>query len=418
MREYIVQKGDTLHRVASAFKLTADTLIADNPWATTQPYLICGQVLYIRPSVDRQYVIQPGEYAGQIAKQFGVELDELLLANPELAKHEFVEGQTIVIPDGHQDQIVRLRGEYGYEDLMEDLAALARRYPFIEVGSIGTSVMGKDIPYVRIGRGPRKIHANASVHANEWLTTPCLLRFIEQYAQGISAAGEQEEREFRGERAKQAGTSPWVYGGSPQDWLEHASLWVVPMVNPDGVELVQQGVLPTHPMYQNLRKWNEGRTDYRGWKANIRGVDLNDQFPAYWEEEVRRRGKAGPSRRDYAGPAPLSEPESRALVDLTEREQFDVVLSIHSQGQEIYWNYRDLEPKESRDLALRLAAATGYRAVKLRGSDAGYKDWFIERFGKPGFTVEVGLGVNPLPMRDYDDIAAEVGMLMAAVLSW
>ncbi|MBJ8193326.1 peptidase M14, partial [Bacillus cereus] len=89
------------------------------------------------------------------------------------------------------------------------------------------------------------------------------------------------------------------------------------------------------------------------------------------------------------------------------------VLSIHSQGQEIYWNYRDLEPKESRDWALRLAAATGYRAVKLGGSDAGYKDWFIQRFGKPGFTVEVGLGVNPLPMRDYDDIAAEVGMLMA-----
>jgi g-D-glutamyl-meso-diaminopimelate peptidase len=190
------------------------------------------------------------------------------------------------------------------------------------------------------------------------------------------------------------------------------------MVNPDGVELVQQGILPTHPLYHDLKKWNEGRADYRGWKANIRGVDLNDQFPAYWEEEVRRRGKTGPSRRDYAGPAPLSEPESKALADLTEREQFDMVLSIHSQGQEIYWNYRDLEPKESRDWALRLAAATGYRAVKLGGSDAGYKDWFIQRFGKPGFTVEVGLGVNPLPMRDYDDIAAEVGMLMATVLSW
>lgn len=417
MKGYIVRKGDTLHRVASAFKLTADTLIADNPWVAAQPYLINGQVLYIRPSTERQYVIQSGEYLRQIAKQFGVELDELRRANPELAEHHFVEGKIIVIPDGCQNRIVRLRGEYGYEDLKEDLAALALRYPFIEVGSIGTSVMGKAIPYVRIGRGARKIHANASVHANEWLTTPCLLRFIEQYAHGISAATEEEERELQGERVEKAETSSWVYGGSPLDLLKHTSLWVVPMVNPDGVELVQQGVLPTHPMYQNLRKWNEGRADYRGWKANIRGVDLNDQFPAYWEEEVRRRGKTGPSRRDYAGSAPLSEPESRALVDLTEREQFDMVLSIHSQGQEIYWNYRDLEPKESRDLALRLAAATGYRAVKLGGSDAGYKDWFIQRFGKPGFTVEVGLGVNPLPMRDYDDIAAEVGMLMAAVLS-
>ncbi|MDN4085485.1 M14 family zinc carboxypeptidase [Paenibacillus polymyxa] len=417
MREYIVQKGDTLHRVASAFKLSADTLIADNPWAATQPYLICGQLLYIRPSTDRKYVIQSGENARQIAKQFDVELDELRLANSGLAEHNFVEGKIIIIPEDHRDQIVRLRGEYSYEDLMEDLKALVHRFPFIEVGSIGTSVMGKDIPYIRIGQGTRKIHANASVHANEWLTTPCLLRFIEQYARGIDGAEGRDAEQLHDEWGKPTG-NPWVYGGSPQDLMEHTSLWVVPMVNPDGVELVQQGVLPTHPLYHELRKWNEGRADFRGWKANIRGVDLNDQFPAYWEEEVRRRGKTGPSRRDYAGPAPLSEPESKALADLTEREQFDMVLSIHSQGQEIYWNYRDLEPKESRDWALQLAAATGYRAVKLGGSDAGYKDWFIQRFGKPGFTVEVGLGVNPLPMRDYEDIAAEVGMLMATVLSW
>lgn len=96
MREYIVQKGDTLHRVASAFKLSADTLIVDNPWAATQPYLISGQVLYIRPSTDRKYVIQPGEYARQIAKQFGVELDELRLANPGLAEHDFTEGKLLL----------------------------------------------------------------------------------------------------------------------------------------------------------------------------------------------------------------------------------------------------------------------------------------------------------------------------------
>lgn len=160
--------------------------------AAAQPYLICGQVLYIRPPMDRKYVIQPDEHVRQIAKQFGVELDELRQANPELAEHDFVEGKTIIIPDNHQDQIVRLRGEYGYEDLREDLAALAQRYPFIEVGSIGTSVMGKDIPYVRIGQGPLKIHANASVHANEWLTTPCLLRFVERYAQGVDSMNGNE----------------------------------------------------------------------------------------------------------------------------------------------------------------------------------------------------------------------------------
>jgi g-D-glutamyl-meso-diaminopimelate peptidase len=83
----------------------------------------------------------------------------------------------------------------------------------------------------------------------------------------------------------------------------------------------------------------------------------------------------------------------------------------------IYWNYRDLEPRESAPLSRRLARASGYKAVKLGGSDAGYKDWFIHQFRKPGFTVEVGLGVNPLPVEQFDDICVEVGLLLAELLS-
>ncbi len=92
-------------------------------------------------------------------------------------------------------------------------------------------------------------------------------------------------------------------------------------------------------------------------------------------------------------------------------------MSLHSQGGEIYWNYRGYEPPESKELAARLAAASGYRAVELTGSDAGYKDWFIQRFRKPGFTVELGIGKNPLPLADYEDMALETGWILATILS-
>ncbi|MNP81921.1 Gamma-D-glutamyl-L-diamino acid endopeptidase 1 [compost metagenome] len=50
--------------------------------------------------------------------------------------------------------------------------------------------------------------------------------------------------------------------------------------------------------------------------------------------------------------------------------------------------------------------------MKLEGSDAGYKDWFIQEFGKPGFTVEAGFGVNPLPLSHFASVYQEVSAIM------
>lgn len=294
-------------------------------------------------------------------------------------------------------QIVQLEKNYYYSDCCKHCEALLRKYSLISMRKIGESVLGKPIFALVLGHGTEHVHINAAVHANEWITTPLLLRFIEQVAEMV-----HEEKE----NSKEA-----------REWLQKVTLWAVPMVNPDGVDLVQKGIPQPCSYGKQLLEWNNGLDDFTHWKANIRGIDLNDQFPAFWEEERSRRAIQEPAPQDYGGLKPLSEPEAAALANLTRDYQFARVLSLHSQGKEIYWNYREMEPANAEGIALRMANAGGYRAVKLSGSDAGYKDWFIYEFHRPGFTVEVGEGVNPLPPEQFDLIYEELAPILAQFMS-
>jgi g-D-glutamyl-meso-diaminopimelate peptidase len=294
---------------------------------------------------------------------------------------------------------VSIKDHYSPRQLNKEVKRLTRAYPFISAGSIGRSVLGKPIPYLRLGVGPFRWHFNGACHANEWITSLLLMRFAEEYARAYSSA---KRLPFRGKSVK--------------DLFARNSLWIVPMVNPDGVELVQQGITAKHPLYKELLQWNRGSTSFHRWKANVRGVDLNDQFPAFWEEERLRRGIEAPGPRDYSGAAPLCEPEAAALSKFTELHDFHAVLALHTQGEEIYWNYREQEPPEAQAWAERLARSAGYRAVYLEGSDAGYKDWFISKFRRPGFTVEAGWGHNPLPLDGLEWMYEDIAGLLAEAL--
>ncbi|MBJ6359814.1 LysM peptidoglycan-binding domain-containing protein [Paenibacillus sp. MAHUQ-46] len=360
-------------------------------------------------------MVQPGDTAGRIAGRFGVPEEALYEANPFLKQGTvIVAGLQLQLPLPQNPlakpnsaditkRIVQASHDYGYPDLCYQIARLQRLYPFIWCENIGRSVSGRAIHALRIGQGDKAVQINASFHANEWITSLLAMRFIEDVARSLSL-GEKLLIRSEGEELDIQALSRQV------------TLWIVPMVNPDGVELVQGGVGKTHPRYAELKRLNRGSEDFSEWKANINGVDLNDQFPAHWEEEVSRRGHDGPGPRDYPGLAPLGEPEARTLYEFTKEKQFATVLALHTQGEEIYWNYRGYEPAAAEDLAGKLAAASGYKAVKLEGSDAGFKDWFIQEFGRPGFTVEAGLGVNPLPIAQFDKIYANIQQLLLAAV--
>ena len=282
---------------------------------------------------------------------------------------------------------------------------LKKRYPFLKTGVIGTSVMGKPIPYIVIGTGKKQLFYSAAYHANEWITTPVLLKFVEDYARayanGLSLGEAAAERLY-----------------------EQYQLYVVPMVNPDGVDLVN-GMIEVEGFFKQAEQI---AADYpqipfpEGWKANINGVDLNLQFPAGWENAKNikyAQGYTTPAPRDYVGSAPLTEPESRAVYEFTRAHDFRLILAYHTQGETIYWKYLDYNPTDSYQIARYFSAVSGYKIEETPSESgyAGYKDWFIQEYDRPGYTIEVGKGINPLPLSQFPQIYRDnFGILLGGML--
>ncbi|MFV9510724.1 M14 family zinc carboxypeptidase [Tepidibacillus sp. LV47] len=396
--KYIVKKGDTLYKIANRFGLTVNGLFVANPMLERDAYIYPGQVIIIPDTYVMEYSIQRGDTLFSIAEKFDLRLDHLIRANPQIVNSNQINvGQIIYIPKSRSYDIVQTNQEYSYDDLVSNIETLKQKYPFLHTEIIGSSVMGKSIYAIRLGTGEKEVFYSGDWHANEYLTAPLLMKFVEDYVKAYV-----HKRTIRGYDIQ------YLYN--------HTSIWIVPMVNPDGVELVVEGITPSHPFYQSVLKINSGSKDFRGWTANIRGVDLNHQWPADWEEENARSPQVS-SPRKYGGPRPLSEPEAIAVYEFTRKHNFRMVIAFHSQGQEIYWGFKGLEPSESERIVNRFAVLTGYTPESTAYSAAGYKDWFIQEYSRPGFTVEVGLGINPLPVSQFPKIYREnLSLLLEAPL--
>lgn len=113
-----------------------------------------------------------------------------------------------------------------------------------------------------------------------------------------------------------------------------------------------------------------------------------------------------PSPRDFVGYGPLTEPESLAIYNFTLIHNFCLIIAYHTQGQEIYWNFQNINPPQGFEIGQKFANASGYllTEVPYNSSFAGYKDWFIQEYNRPGYTIEAGIGENPLPISQFDEI--------------
>jgi len=283
---------------------------------------------------------------------------------------------------------------YDYSNLVRDAQNLIKAHKCMELFSIGESVMEKKLLCIKAGSGKRKLFINGAHHGLEYLTAAFIMKFLAEYAECMENNGE-------------------MFGYSPLELSKKTSLYAVPMVNPDGVDIATNGIDITNPHHRKLISLVGIHSFNKVWQANVRGVDINHNYNAGW-----RVVEARPSPSRYSGPYSESEPETKAIVEFVRSMDFDMLMAFHSQGGEIYYDYDGKAEARSRKLASEFASVSGYVAASPEGSAAfgGCKDWFIDEFGKAGFTIEIGHGKNPLPLDMLDIIYEENARLLLCAI--
>ena len=273
------------------------------------------------------------------------------------------------------------------------LRQIAEKYPFTRLEEVGVTDFQRPCWMLTIGTGKRRVLFTAAHHANEWITALVLLKYAEDLAEAIQGKG-------------------ILFGQRAEELAEAVTIHLIPLVNPDGVDLVTGAIGQDSPQYALAKQIAENYPDIpfpNGWKANLLGTDLNLNYPAGWLQarEIKfSQGFTKPGPRDYVGRAPLNQEETEALAELTERLDPDLVLAYHSQGKEIYWQFQNYDVPGAKELGEVMARVSGYTLADpaYESSFAGYKDWFIQKFRRPGYTVEVGSGENPLPLSQFPEI--------------
>lgn len=288
---------------------------------------------------------------------------------------------------------------YTYEEMKKDLEIFARAFPeTMELRTLGKTADNREIYCFILGKADagEKIFLSGAIHGREYMTSQLLM---EQTAEFLTKL-------YREETYK---------GYSYKELLRGKAVYVVPMANPDGVTISQQGPRGLRdPKLQKL-VWKIGEGEggrmpcgpyYRRWKANARGVDLNRNFQAFWEEYHDLKGQ--PSREGYKGQAPEDQEESKALAELTRQEKFQRTVSYHSSGEVIYWDFGQKGEfrKICRNFGERIQRITGYGLPE--GWDhldpAGYKDWAVKERKIPSLTIEIGKAESPLPPSAFREI--------------
>lgn len=360
----------------------------------------------LRPWYTGVYMhrVRQGDTLWSISRMHGVSLESIVAANPGIDPASLVLGSTVKVPLPFS--VVPTDIDWSSDLVAYCAEGLPARYPFLKSSVIGSSVMGKPLYALSFGTGANRVVYNASHHANEWICTPMLFKYIEELCRAYASGGV-------------------IFGQSAAELYRLSTVIFVPAVNPDGIDLVT-GAICEGEYFDAARRIAARYPSIpfpSGWKANIRGVDLNLQYPAGWETARDNKfalGFVSPAPADYVGSAPLVASESRAMYDFTMSVSPALTLSYHSQGRVIYWKYADYEPPRSRQIAESFAAVSGYSVedTPYASGFAGYKDWFIQNFNRPGYTIEVGLGTNPLPLSQFDGIYSEnLGILTYGALA-
>jgi len=275
--------------------------------------------------------------------------------------------------------------------MLKDIENVTGYYNFLEKGEIGKSNLDRSIPYIKLGKGPKKIFICGAMHAREYLSTSYIMKIIETYS--YYYANDMTYGTFRVKRL-----------------LDTYSLWFVPMVNPDGVTIVNE---PQTVDLTQLASFvgNDWTTPdvMQKWKANGRGVDINNNFNCDWADMNLKT--TFPAYMSYKGPAAESEPETKAVESFCRQNRFDAAVSLHTKGEVVYWDDSVTTGKipKNQYFTDAICNLTGYVRIPTTTSvneyGGGFENWFRKEFLKPGLCVELTPGIggeNPHDPKNFD----------------
>ena len=131
--------------------------------------------------------------------------------------------------------IVSTNKSYSYSLMRQNLTSLISIFPFINVQIVGNSVLGKNIYVIKLGKGKKKVFYSASYHANEWITSLILMKFIEDYCNSYI-------------------NDKKLFNYSVRKLFTDVSIYIMPMVNPDGVDLVTRNININSEVFLQVKK--------------------------------------------------------------------------------------------------------------------------------------------------------------------
>lgn len=274
---------------------------------------------------------------------------------------------------------------YLYSDFERDIRLIEQQYgSHVRCTEIGRSVQNRPIHQFVLGNGNKRVHISASHHAREWMTTWLVTQQLHYYARLYNESAVIENISIR-------------------EVLDTISLHFVPLVNPDGIVLATEGWQKaglSHEQYVKMAEVNEIGDRYWLWKANIRGVDLNRQYPMNWD--LIRNSPDGPAAMNFKGEKHSSEPEVWTMMKEMMADPPLMTIAYHSAGEVIYWFHGQVGAEKNRDLelAIRIGVYTGYTLIPEDEHIAGgFADWFVTSYQRPGFTIEIGQEPHPVDLR-------------------
>lgn len=247
--------------------------------------------------------------------------------------------------------------------------------PALQILTLGKSILGQELPVLSLGTGKRAVLYVGGIRGTEGETTRLLLDFAADYLHQLAR-------------------NATVFEYSMRYMFEERRIYLLPMLNPDGISYATSGVGKENPIYERLLRMN-GHADFSAWQANARGVDLGHNFDVgfYQSKQLEQeQGITDGAPFGYSGEYPESEPETAALCRFLrmQREEIVGVMAFHLGAGEIFCDCDDRLTAKTVSAGRVLSRFTGYRMARPESlsSIGSLSDWCISALARPAFTVK------------------------------